>query len=161
MRNPNELDEISRVFGLDKQIIQEYVQFGEVFNMLHAGASYLRIHQKGFGAVGVSKKYGKRSFARYPVFWGLSRIGSLPNPDPSDTDDWNRDVRAVDNGRMMLDFAAEAKRGEQRIQAQKWACLQEDPQAELFVFVGRWSMQKVRAKGTLTCFDSIITTCGT
>jgi hypothetical protein len=27
--------------------------------------SYLRVHQKGFGAVGVSNKYGARSFARY------------------------------------------------------------------------------------------------
>jgi alpha-1,3-glucan synthase len=51
-----------------------------VFNLLHAGASYLRIHQKGFGAVGVSNKYGPRSYARYPIFWGLKEIGKLPNP---------------------------------------------------------------------------------
>lgn len=54
-----------------------------VFNLLHAGASYLRIHQQGFGAVGVSKKYGDRSFARYPIFWGLKKVGQLPNPDPT------------------------------------------------------------------------------
>lgn len=151
VRNPNELNEISRVFNLDKQIIQNYVQFGEIFNMLHAGASYLRVHQKGFGAVGVSKKYGKRSFARYPIFWGLSRIGALPNPDPADTADWDRDAKTIGSGKMMLDFAAEAKRGEQRIQAQKWAGLKEDPNAELFVFVGRWSMQKVRWQVDVFC----------
>lgn len=54
-------------------MVLSQVQFGEVFNLLHAGASYLRVHQKGFGAVGVSKKYGVRSFARYPIFWGLSK----------------------------------------------------------------------------------------
>lgn len=54
-----------------------------VFNLLHAGASYLRIHQEGFGAVGVSRKYGDRSFARYPIFWGLKKVGQLPNPDPT------------------------------------------------------------------------------
>lgn len=43
------------------------------------------------------RKYGDRSYARYPIFWGLSKIGQLPNPDPT---------------------------------------------AELFVFVGRWSLQK-------------------
>ena len=42
-----------------------------------------RVHQKGFGAVGVSKKYGDRSYARYPIFWGLSKIGQLPIPTPA------------------------------------------------------------------------------
>ena len=64
LRTATEMDEICRVYNLDKDVVKKYVQFGEVFNLLHAGASYLRIHQKGFGAVGVSKKYGKRSLAR-------------------------------------------------------------------------------------------------
>ncbi|ROV87285.1 hypothetical protein VSDG_09894 [Cytospora chrysosperma] len=97
MRTPEESKEVSNVFNLDIEIVREYVQFGSVFNLLHAETSYLRIHQRGFGAVGVSKKYGDRSYARYPIFWGLSKIGQLPNPGPT---------------------------------------------AELFVFVGRWSLQK-------------------
>ena len=116
------------------------MQFGEVFNLLHAGVSYLRIHQKGFGAVGVSRKYGKRSFARYPIFWGLSSIGSLPNPDPTDTSVWERD--AIDNSEILIDADFEAKRPELKRQAQEWAGLKQDPDAELLVFVGRWSMQK-------------------
>jgi len=68
MRTPKERDEVCGVFNLDIAIVQSYVQFGEVFNLLHAAASYLRIHQKGFGAVGVSNKYGDRSYARYPIF---------------------------------------------------------------------------------------------
>ncbi len=68
MRTPKETDEVSKVFNLDLSIVQSYIQFGEVFNLLHAAASYLRIHQKGFGAVGVSNKYGERSYARYPIF---------------------------------------------------------------------------------------------
>lgn len=59
MRTPQERDEVCAVFNIDTEIPGKYVQFGEVFNLLHAGASYLRIHQKGFGAVGASKKYGK------------------------------------------------------------------------------------------------------
>lgn len=77
MRSPKECEEISRVFNLDLTIIEQYVQFGEVFNLLHAAASYLRVHQKGFGAVGVSNKYGERSYARYPIFWGLKKIGKV------------------------------------------------------------------------------------
>ena len=65
MRTVEERDEVARVFNLPPKIVKQYIQFGSVFNLLHAGASYLRIHQSGFGAVGVSKKYGDRSFARY------------------------------------------------------------------------------------------------
>jgi len=52
MRTPVEMDEVCRVYNLDPDIVKQYVQFGEVFNLLHAGASYLRVWQKGFGAAG-------------------------------------------------------------------------------------------------------------
>jgi alpha-1,3-glucan synthase len=70
MRTRKEADEISKVFNLDLAVIQRYVQFGETFNLLHAAASYLRVFQNGYGAVGVSNKYGERSYARYPIFVG-------------------------------------------------------------------------------------------
>ena len=140
MRTAAETDEVCNVFNLPKSIVLKYVQFGEVFNLLHAGSSYLRIHQQGFGAVGVSKKYGKRSFARYPIFWGLSEIGQLPNPDPSDTEKW--DGKLVSEADVHVDPAFEAGRAELKRQAQEWAGLDQDPDADLMVFVGRWSMQK-------------------
>lgn len=140
MRTPAESAEVAAVFNLSPTIVKEYIQFGSVFNLLHAGASYLRVHQRGFGAVGVSKKYGDRSFARYPIFWGLPKIGQLPNPDPADTAEWNRDDETV--AKVAVDEEKEAKRGELRKQAQEWAGLNIDPEAELFVFVGRWSQQK-------------------
>ncbi|KAK0725972.1 hypothetical protein B0H67DRAFT_144279 [Lasiosphaeris hirsuta] len=141
MRNPQESKEVCEVYNLDPEIVKEYVQFGTVFNLLHAGASYLRVHQKGFGAVGVSKKYGDRSYARYPIFWGLSKIGQLPNPDPSDTAEWSRDEEVKEKD-VVVDQQAESKRGDLRRQAQEWAGLEINPTAELFVFVGRWSLQK-------------------
>ncbi|KAJ5153544.1 uncharacterized protein N7482_010022 [Penicillium canariense] len=140
LRDQKELDEISEVFNLDIAVIRKYVQFGEVFNLLHAGASYLRVHQRGFGAVGVSNKYGDRSYARYPIFWGLKEIGKLPNPDPSDTEPW--DPEAETHQVIQVDQEYEKSRGKDRCQAQKWAGLVIDPTAELFVFVGRWSVQK-------------------
>lgn len=140
MRTPREVDEICAVFSLPTAVVQRYVQFGEVFNLLHAGASILRIHQKGFGAVGVSKKYGKRSWARYPIFWGLKRIGALPNPDPSDVAEW--DKKLVNPDEVKIDEAFEAGRAELKRQAQEWAGLEQRADADLFVFVGRWSMQK-------------------
>jgi alpha-1,3-glucan synthase len=140
MRTPKEREEVCNVFNLDPEIVEKYIQFGEVFNLLHAAASYLRVHQKGFGAVGVSNKYGERSYARYPIFWGLKKIGKLPNPDPTDTAPWNPEEEA--NQVITVDPVAEAGRGALRQQAQEWAGLNVDPTAELFVFVGRWSTQK-------------------
>ncbi|KAJ5652602.1 hypothetical protein N7507_010028 [Penicillium longicatenatum] len=119
LRDEKELDEISEVFNLKIQVIRKYVQFGEVFNLLHAGASYLRVHQRGFGAV---------------------EIGKLPNPDPSDTEPW--DPEAESRQVIQVDPEYDDSRGNDRWQAQKWAGLKVDPIAELFVFVGRWSVQK-------------------
>ncbi|KAM7214975.1 alpha-1,3-glucan synthase [Rhypophila decipiens] len=143
MRTPAEQKEVCDVFNLPPEVVKEYVQYGSVFNLLHAGASYLRLHQRGFGAVGVSRKYGDRSLARYPIFWSLKNIGQLPNPDPSDTADWNPNEDVSNQSKeIKIDISFEEKRAGLRKQAQEWAGLEVDPTAELFVFVGRWSLQK-------------------
>ena len=142
MRTKNERDEVCKIYNLDPDLVQTYIQFGEVFNLLHAGVSYLRIHQKGFGAVGVSKKYGKRSWTRYPIFWGIKNIGALPNPDPSDLATFDPVHAKQASSQAVVDTRFESERGALRVQAQEWAGLTRNPKANLFVFVGRWSMQK-------------------
>ncbi|KAJ5589900.1 hypothetical protein N7450_003872 [Penicillium hetheringtonii] len=132
LRTQKEKKEVCSVFNLPVETATKYCQFGNVFNLLHTGASYLRFHQRGFGAVGVSNKYGKRSWARYPIFWSLSNIGSLPNPDPADTK--KEDVQ--------VSVQTDAESTNDKLQAQKWAGLKEDASADLLVFVGRWSKQK-------------------
>ncbi|EFQ35820.1 alpha amylase [Colletotrichum graminicola M1.001] len=143
MRTEEEQKEVYSVFNLPPKVVKDYVQYGSAFNLLHAAASYLRIHQRGFGAVGVSKKYGDRSLARYPIFWSLKNIGQLPNPDPSDTGEWNPD-EDISNAQdeIKIDETFEANRATLRRQAQEWAGLEVNPNADLFVFVGRWSLQK-------------------
>ncbi|KAL4965240.1 alpha-1,3-glucan synthase Ags3 [Aspergillus stella-maris] len=137
LRTQQEKKEVCSVFNLPVEVATKYCQFGNVFNLLHAGASYLRWHQRGFGAVGVSDKYGQRSWARYPIFWSLGKIGSLPNPDPSDT------AGVGDNDANMQVAVQTAEESvHDKLQAQKWAGLKEDPNADLLVFVGRWSKQK-------------------
>ncbi|RAL13908.1 alpha-1,3-glucan synthase [Aspergillus homomorphus CBS 101889] len=141
MQTAQQIQEVCKVFNLDKAVVKKYVQFGDVFNLLHCAANYLKIHQNGFGAVGVSKKYGKRSYARYPIFWGLKSIGALPNPDPSDLAEWDHNASSSPE-EITIDAEFEANRVSLKKQAQEWAGLKVDPDAELFVFVGRWSMQK-------------------
>ncbi|EPY51942.1 alpha-1,3-glucan synthase Mok11 [Schizosaccharomyces cryophilus OY26] len=136
LRSPEEVEEVCSVFNIPLDVCSKYVQFGNVFNLLHAGASYIRIHQKGYGVVGVSKKYGKRSWARYPIFWGLRKIGKLPNPDPSDKGEGI--LQVTDESLQALELTKE----EHKRQTQEWAGLELDPDADLLIFVGRWSIQK-------------------
>lgn len=60
LKEDADLQRTCEVFNLSADVVNEYVRFGDVFNLLHAGVSYLREHQDGFGAVGVSDKYSQR-----------------------------------------------------------------------------------------------------
>lgn len=80
MRTREEIEEVCSVFNLPWTLVQQYVQFGEVFNLLHAGASYLRMHQQGYGAVGVSKKYGKSNAKERAALNDLIAPWSLARP---------------------------------------------------------------------------------
>ncbi|KAF8892560.1 glycoside hydrolase family 13 and glycosyltransferase family 5 protein [Infundibulicybe gibba] len=110
------------------------------FNLLHAAASFISVHQKSIGVAGVSDKYGKRSWARYPALWTLKHVDSLPNPDPSDIA--ALDEKPTEARDVQIDQEAEAARPELKRQAQEWAGIKQDPNSDLFVFVGRWSKQK-------------------
>lgn len=126
--------------------------------MLHAAAAFISDHQKSVGVAGVSDKYGKRSWARYPALWTLKHVDSLPNPgtfldngfawcvltiwrlDPSDIAALDENPVAAKD--VKVDSDLEAQRPESKRQAQEWASLKQDPNCNLFVFVGRWSKQK-------------------
>ncbi|KAF7323001.1 Modular protein with glycoside hydrolase family 13 and glycosyltransferase family 5 domains [Mycena chlorophos] len=140
LRTKEEMKEVCSAFNISKEHCTKYVQFGNTFNLLHAAASFISVHQKSVGVAGVSDKYGKRSWARYPALWTLKHVDSLPNPDPSD-------IAALDENPMkakdvQIDEVAEAERPELKRQAQEWAGIAQDPKSDLFVFVGRWSKQK-------------------
>jgi alpha-1,3-glucan synthase len=140
LRTKDEMKEVCAAFNIPKDVCSKYVQFGNTFNLLHAAASFISLHQKSVGVAGVSDKYGKRSWARYPALWTLRNIDSLPNPDPTDIAALDEQPLAVE--KIEIDDEAEAKRPEYKRQAQEWAGIKQDPNADLFVFVGRWSKQK-------------------
>ncbi|CAA7271667.1 unnamed protein product [Cyclocybe aegerita] len=140
LRTKEEMKEVCSAFNISKEHCTKYVQFGNTFNLLHAAASFISTHQKSIGVAGVSDKYGKRSWARYPALWTLKHVDSLPNPDPSDIA--ALDETAVAPRDVQIDEVAEAARPELKRQAQEWAGIKQDPNSDLFVFVGRWSKQK-------------------
>ncbi|KPI40742.1 Cell wall alpha-1,3-glucan synthase mok11 [Cyphellophora attinorum] len=139
LKEDADLMRVCEIFNLDVHVVNKYVRFGDVFNLLHAGVSYLREHQDGFGAVGVSDKYSQRTKQRYPIFWSINKIGSLPNPDPTDMAAY---VRSNSPTKALVDESFEEQRAGFRQQAQEWAGLDVNPNADLFIFIGRWSKQK-------------------
>jgi alpha-1,3-glucan synthase len=140
LRTKEEMKEVCSAFNISKEHCTKYVQFGNTFNLLHAAASFISTHQKSIGVAGVSDKYGKRSWARYPALWTLKHVDSLPNPDP--TDIAALDENPIKTKNVQIDQVAEAARPEHKRQAQEWAGIRQDPNSDLFVFVGRWSKQK-------------------
>ncbi len=140
LRTKEEMKEVCSAFNISKEHCTKYVQFGNTFNLLHAAASFISVHQKSIGVAGVSDKYGKRSWARYPALWTLKHVDSLPNPDPTDIAALDENPVSVRD--VQVDQSAEAERPEHKRQAQEWAGIKQDPDADLFVFVGRWSKQK-------------------
>jgi alpha-1,3-glucan synthase len=140
LRTKEEIKEVCSAFNISKEHCTKYVQFGNTFNLLHAAASFISTHQKSVGVAGVSEKYGKRSWARYPALWTLKHVDSLSNPDPTDVATLDAEPLAMRD--VKIDEKAEAARPELKRQAQEWANIKQDPNSDLFVFVGRWSKQK-------------------
>lgn len=137
LRSSREVQNVCGVFNLPLDVCQRYVQYGSTFNLLFAASMYLSYHQKGIGAGGVSDKYGDRCYLRYPTMWNLSKMASIQNPNPSDTEGLEEHVApTVEEG------LTREQRMEYKASTQKWAGLDVDESKRLFVFVGRWSRQK-------------------
>ena len=75
------MKEVYSAFNISKEHCTKYIQFGNMFNLLHMAASFISEHQNSIGVAGVLDKYSKYSWACYPALWTLKHINSLLNPD--------------------------------------------------------------------------------
>ncbi|KAF9649034.1 UDP-Glycosyltransferase/glycogen phosphorylase, partial [Thelephora ganbajun] len=141
LRTKEEMKEVCSAFNISKEHCMKNLRFRNTFNLLHAAVSFISVHQNSVGVAGVSDKYGKCSWARYPALWTtLKHVDSLPNPDPSDIE--ALDTKPVSTKDVAIGQEAEAEWPELKRQAQEWAGIVQNPESDLFVFVGRWSKQK-------------------
>ena len=140
LRTKEEMKEVCSAFNISKRHCTRYVQFGNTFNSLHAGGSFISLHQKSVGVAGVSDKYSKHIWERHPALWTLKHVDFLPNLDPTDITALDENPIVVRD--MEIGQETEAKRPELKRQVQEWAGIRQDPSADLFVFVGHWSKQK-------------------
>jgi len=68
-----------------------------------------------------------------PIFWGLARLASFQIQIPR----IQGLVGQHDQEEVVIDEAFEASRAELKRQAQEWAGLDQNPSANLLVFVGK------------------------
>ena len=72
LRTKEETKGVYSAFNISKEHCTKYDQFGNTFKLLHPATSFVSVHQNSVGVAGVSDKYGKRSWTRYPTLWTLN-----------------------------------------------------------------------------------------
>ncbi|KAJ1560988.1 Cell wall alpha-1,3-glucan synthase ags1, partial [Cladochytrium tenue] len=132
-RDAKERETLAAALNLPVEVLKAYLIMGSTVNFVHAGAVYISRHQRSYGVIGVSDVYAGRAYKRYAALWTLWKgVQGLNNPNPGDVGAAPVEIERVD----------EAKRAKDKKFAQEWAGLTVDPEADLLVFVGRWSYQK-------------------
>lgn len=133
-RTLRESEEPYRISNSNPGMFSRYIKFGGVFSLLYVGVSSSSQRQGDR----VSTIYSMGSSAGNPTFWGL---GKIAYPDHGDAVIQSSNIAGppTANPTVVGDFRA--KRALLRTQVQKWAQLEKNPNADLFVFAGFWSKQ--------------------
>ncbi|KAJ3350440.1 Cell wall alpha-1,3-glucan synthase ags1 [Entophlyctis luteolus] len=132
-RNAEERESLASALNLSLEVLNKYLIMGTTANFVHAAAMYMKRHQKGYGVIGVSDSYASRVYKRYPALWVLQKgVGGINNPNPLDVGEFETNYSGLDP----------AVRAENKRLTQVWAGLDVDPNAQILVFIGRWSFQK-------------------
>jgi len=125
------LRRLSLVFNLKQSTIRRYAMFEGRFNMLRAGITYIKETQAGQGVCAVSANYAAELKRERPLFNGLPTIMPLDNAtDPAD-----------DQGRTGIDTLKKQRFAAMK-ELQAYCGLDQDPDARILIFIGRWVKQK-------------------
>ena len=124
------LRRLSLIFNVEISTIRKYCMFEGRFNMLKACVTYIRETQAGHGICAVAENYAAELAREKTLFAGLPHLISLDNAtDPSD--DANAEIDRL-----------RAQRFESKAALQRHCGLDEDPEAKILIFIGRWVKQK-------------------
>jgi len=122
------------IFNLPpERIIQETFIEGK-FCMLKPVVDFAREHQEGYGICAVSRNYALEASQKHSVLWGLPEVRGIENCMPE-----SERLVAIDSADE--DAYAKSRAVAKRFIQEKFG-LTQDPDARLFVFLGRWVKQK-------------------
>ncbi|CAE7230916.1 mok11 [Symbiodinium natans] len=120
---------IASLFNLPPQMVKDHLVLDGRFNMLKAAVDFVMEKQDGRGVCAVSHWYAAECHANYGVLWPLPSIQGLDNP-------MLEEERAVVKGDI------NQAKAEAKLRIQRRFGLEENPNARLFVSLGRLVRQK-------------------
>lgn len=128
-----EVNWFADLFNVNARTIRNECMVDGAFNMLLPIIRYVKKHQRGYGISAVSRSYAQECYQKYSIFWGLPELTGIENCLP-------------DSDRFYAAEQGEASYWKQKRKAkedvQKEYDLEVNPEALLFVFLGRWVKQK-------------------
>ena len=129
MLSGSQIEVMAQVFNVSRSFVVQRLLFEGRFNMLKAGVDFLLEKQQGIGACAVSHYYAAECHSRYSVFWQLPKIRGLDNP-------------MLEEERATLRHDLKTQKADAKARCQRQFGLREDPDARLFVSLGRLVRQK-------------------
>ena len=123
------LETVASIFNLPKDVVSDHLLLDGRFNLLKAAVDFLVERQNGFGCCAVSHWYAAECHSQYSVLWELPVVQGLDNP-------MLEEERVQVQGDLTSVKADAKKRIQQRLG------LEENPNARLFVSLGRLVRQK-------------------
>jgi len=120
---------VAQIFNLSVKKVRAHLVHEGRFNMLKAAVDFVMERQRGKGVAAVSKFYAEECLCNYSIFWPLPTVGGLDNP-------MLEEERPVFNGSL------ETVKAEAKAKIQESLGLARNPDARMFVSIGRLVRQK-------------------
>lgn len=128
IRGPS-LERLANIWNLPVSITKKHLVFEGRFNMLKAGVDFVMLKQGGRGIHAVSTHYADEVNRKFSLFWQC-KVQGLDNP-------------MLEEERPILTEPLKDRKASAKLEVQKLLHLNEDPEARIFVSLGRL----VRMKG--------------
>lgn len=128
-----EAAELGNIFNLPPDRIVSEAFIDGKFCMLKPIIDYVHKFQRGYGVCAVSRNYALEASMKHAVLWGLPEVRGIENCMPES----ERSAQASMSEHEQAEAKAAAKCFVQREYG-----LKVDPEARMFVFLGRWVKQK-------------------
>jgi len=128
-----EADWFAQIFDLPAHRVRREAFHEGKFSMLKPIVDHARRYQAGRGICAVSRNYALEAAQKHAVLWGLPEVRGIENCMPE-----TERMAAVQGGEE--EYLARRVAAKAVIQGQYK--MSQDPEARIFVFVGRWVKQK-------------------
>mmetsp|Transcript_32811 Transcript_32811/g.73019 ORF Transcript_32811/g.73019 Transcript_32811/m.73019 type:complete len:1826 (+) Transcript_32811:2-5479(+) len=133
----DEVHAFADVFNLDAKTVKGDCMTDGGFNLLKPIVKFAKTFQKGYGFCTVSRTYALEAMQKHQVLWPLPKLRGLENCMPE-----VERPKLTEDGAVLEHAEWERMHREAKIATQENFNMTVDPDAKVFVFLGRWVKQK-------------------